>query len=63
MEIERYEMFDWRKKDDEEIAKLVLKQHDRLKQIRRKHEALWDVKTKLFLPVRYDMAQTVKAGE
>ena len=56
-------MFEWRSKTDDEIAKQILKQHNHLKDIRRIHEPVWDAKTKLFLPMRYDMAQTVKEGD
>ena len=56
-------MFEWRTKTDDEIARLILKQHDRLKGIRKPHEELSNAKIKLFLPRRYDMAQTVKEGE
>ena len=56
--------FDWRKyEDDVKLAEFIIRQHSRLKKIRLPHEKLWDLLTKLFLTVRYDMAQTIKPGE
>jgi len=56
--------FDWRKFDDEvKLADFIIRQHARLKEIRKPHEPLWDIEEKIFLPVRYDMGQTIKPGE
>ena len=55
--------FDWRKLKDPEIVEHIMRQHERLKRIRKPHEPLWDLETKIFLPVRYDMAQVIKPGE
>jgi len=55
--------FDWRKLKDPELVEHVIRQHDRLKKIKKPHEPLWDLETKIFLPIRHDMAQVIKPGE
>ena len=56
-------MFDWRKLEEKELVEHILRQHARLKKIRKPHEPLWELETKIFLPIRYDMDQVIKPGE
>ena len=56
--------FDWRQfENDDKLAEFLIRQHHRLKALRKPHEPLWDVEEKIFNPVRYDMNQTIKPGE
>ena len=56
-------MLDWRKIEDDKIADFVISQHGHLKDLKKPHEPLWDLQTKICLPIRYDMGQTIKPGE
>jgi len=56
-------LLDWRKLEDDKIADFVIKQHERIKKVRKRLEPLWDLETKIFLPIRYDMGQTIAPGE
>ena len=56
-------MFDWRKLDEQQICKTVMRHFGRVKTLREVHEPLMRINTKLFLPRRSEISKGRKKGD